>query len=102
MLDYINELDADFRVFYRFPSRPDAPGIADGHFGSFSGPRFLRLAWRTPSFQGAVAAKILQEKSREEQERAPRTPLAQGKNYKEVSLEQARAENLDLIEYEKV
>lgn len=105
MLDYINELDADFRVFYRFPSQPDAPGVADEYFGTFSGPQFLRLAWRTPSYQGAVAAKILQEKEKEEKgkkDRAPRSPMVQGKEFTEVSLDQVRQENLDLIEYEKV
>lgn len=104
MLDYINELDADFRVFYRFPERPDAPGIADEHFGSFSGPQFLRLAWRTPSYQGAVAAKALAEKEKAEKEKkanGPRTLQAKGTPYTEISLEQLQAEDSDLIEYEK-
>lgn len=101
MLDYLNELDSDFRVFYRFPSEPDAPGIADEYFGSFSGPRFLRLAWRTPAYQGAVAAKALHEREKAEKEKKPRTPAIKGE-YTEISLDQARQENSDLIEYEKV
>lgn len=98
MLDYLGEIDADFRVFYRYPAIPDAPGIAEEHFGAFSGPQFLRLAWRLPSYQGAVAAKVVHDKEQEKKERGPRT--LGNTAYDEVSLEQTVRDNSDLIEYE--
>lgn len=102
MLDFINELDADFRVFYRYPQDPSAPGIAEEEFGSFSGPQFLRLAWRTISYQGAVAAKAYAQKEKEEKSKTPRTVQAAGGQVEHQELEQVMMTDPDLIEYEKV
>lgn len=102
MIDYLPEIDADFRVFYHYPKEPDGPGIAEEHFGAFSGLRFLRLAWRLPSYQGAVAAKVLHEKEKAEKDKAPRTPMINGRDYEEASLERTIQSDADLIEYETV
>lgn len=101
MLDYMRELDADFRTFYHYPPDPSAPGILEEEFGSFSGPRFLSLAWRTASYQGAVAAKVFMEKKKEEDQKKPRTVRSQGE-VREASLTQVMGEDPDLIEYERV
>lgn len=52
ILDYLDDLDADFRVFYRID------GIADGQFGDLSAERFIALAERTPCYQGTIRALV--------------------------------------------
>lgn len=100
VLDYLPEIDADFRVFYRYPTVPDAPGIAEEHFGAFTGPQFLRLAWRLASYQGAVAAKVVHDQEKEKRDKTPRTPLIKNNTYEEITLGQTLKDNSDLIEYE--
>lgn len=100
MIDFLPEIDADFRVLYRFPQIPDAPGVAEENFGAFSGPQFLRLVWRLPSYQGAVAAKVLAEQEKEKKEKAPRSALIKGNDYIETSLDKTIKDDPDLIEYE--
>lgn len=46
VLDYLDDLDADFRVFYRIDD-----------IESLSGPRFLALALRVFAYQGVMAAR---------------------------------------------
>ncbi len=61
MLNHLDGLDADFRVFYRID------GIADGIFpASLTAPRFLALAHRTGAYEGVMAARIA-EADREDQ-----------------------------------
>lgn len=46
-LDHLDDLDADFRVFYRVD---DIEGL--------TGPRFLALALRVFAYQGVMAARV--------------------------------------------
>lgn len=46
MLDHLDDLDADFRVFYRVDDMEALPG-----------PRFLALAVRVFAYQGVMAAR---------------------------------------------
>jgi hypothetical protein len=48
MLAFWDDLDADFRVFYRID------GIGDGDYGDLSGPRFIALADRCLSYDGSL------------------------------------------------
>lgn len=45
-MDHLDDLDADFRVFYRIDD-----------MGSVPGPRFLALAMRVFAYQGVMAAR---------------------------------------------
>lgn len=47
VLDHLDDLDADFRVFYRIDD-----------FEELSGPRFLALAVRAAAYQGVMAARV--------------------------------------------
>lgn len=47
MLDHLDDLDADFRVFYRIDDMEVLPG-----------PRFLALALRVFAYQGVMAARV--------------------------------------------
>lgn len=47
VLDHLDDLDADFRVFYRIDD-----------VESLSGPRFLALALRVFAYQGVMAARV--------------------------------------------
>jgi hypothetical protein len=47
VLDHMDDLDADFRVFYRIDDIED-----------LSGPRFLALALRVFAYQGVMAARV--------------------------------------------
>jgi hypothetical protein len=62
LLDYIDDLDADFRVFYRID------GLADGNYGDLSGPRFLRLAFRTIHYRGVMRDRVMIENEKNERE----------------------------------
>ena len=46
ILDHLDDLDADFRVFYRIDD-----------IESLSGPRFMALAMRVFAYQGVMAAR---------------------------------------------
>lgn len=63
LLAFWDDLDADFRVFYRID------GIGDGDYGDLSGPRFLALAERCLSYEGSVS-KALQRLARTQHEQA--------------------------------
>jgi hypothetical protein len=47
MLDYVQDLEADFRVFYRIDD-----------LSTLDGPTFLSLAFRTPHYSGAMRAAL--------------------------------------------
>ena len=49
VLDYLDDLDADFRVFYRVDD-----------IEALSGPRFLALALRVFAYQGVMASRAAQ------------------------------------------
>jgi hypothetical protein len=51
-LDYLEDVDADFRVFYRID------GIADGEYGGLSAERFFGLLSRLPAYRGVVRARM--------------------------------------------
>lgn len=62
-------MDADFRVFYGIH------GIADGHYGDLSAPRFVALAERLPFYKGVMRGRIEIEQAEEaERPRAPVVP----------------------------
>lgn len=50
MLDYLDDLDADFRVFYRVDDIERLPG-----------PRFMALALRVAAYQGVMAARMAEQ-----------------------------------------
>lgn len=52
--NYLEDLEADFRVFYRIDD-----------FNEIDGPMFFRLAMRVGAYQGVIAARM----AKEEQER---------------------------------
>ncbi len=55
-LDFLDDLDADFRAFYRID------GIGDGRFPpDLSAPRFFALARRCSAYMGAMAAALSEE-----------------------------------------
>lgn len=103
VLDYLDDLDADFRVFYNFP--PDGGiGIADGNFGTFSALRFFRLAERVFAYSGVMAARVAKEKDDAEKQNptaAPngKPPSANGK--KHITLHQLMLIDPTLIQYER-
>lgn len=49
MLYHLNDLEADFRAFYR---------VTPVEILQMSGPQFLALAYRVSAFSGAMAARI--------------------------------------------
>lgn len=122
VVEHIRDLDADFRVFYRFPERADAPGIADGYFGDFSAPHFFRLAYRTFAYKGVMQSRAMKYYAEEEERKrnngsapgpqAPKLQQNQGMKWdrkkklheqpaQEVSLNKLRALDPTLIEYER-
>lgn len=50
MLDHLDDLDADFRVFYRVDD-----------IEALTGPRFLALALRVFAYQGVMASRAADE-----------------------------------------
>lgn len=52
MLDYLDDLAADFRVFYRVDD-----------FDELSGPQFLSLALRVSAYQGVLAARLSEQEN---------------------------------------
>lgn len=60
VINYLEDLEADFRVFYRVDD-----------FDEIDGPKFFRLAMRVGAYQGAIAARMAEERE-EEEEVAPR------------------------------
>lgn len=63
---YLDDIDADFRVFYRID------GVADGRFGGLDAARFVQLAERLPAYRGALRARAEAELA--ELDRAPGRP----------------------------
>lgn len=61
MLDHLDDLDADFRAFFRYPVAGDAPGIGDEVFGAMSSTRFFALAYRSTALSGVMAARVAAE-----------------------------------------
>ena len=55
MIDHLDDLDADFRRFYRID------GIGEQQFAGLSGPRFLALAWRVAAYGGVLTALLQQQ-----------------------------------------
>lgn len=61
MIDHLDDLDADFRVFYRID------GIGDGTFPpSLTAPRFLALAHRTGAYEGVMQARAAEEHAQDQ------------------------------------
>jgi hypothetical protein len=48
VLDHLDDLDADFRAYYRID------GVGDEEFGTLTGPRFFALAERVFCYGGAT------------------------------------------------
>lgn len=70
VLDNLDDLDADFRVYYRID------GIGDEDFGDLTGPRFFALASRLPLYGGAVTAMARRQFEALDLEGAVDTPPA--------------------------
>lgn len=105
VFEYVDDLDADFRAFYNFPASSDEPGIADGHFGRLTLPRFIRMAERVFAFNGVMAARALQEKEKKEPTRENPRPVGPQKTAQEkvhVRLSQLMLLDPTLIQYETV
>lgn len=62
MLGFWDDLDADFRRFYRID------GVGEGEYGDLSGPRFIALAERCLGYDGALL-RALQKLARQEADR---------------------------------
>ena len=90
-------------MFYRFPTDPTAPGIAEGNFGNLSSKRFFRMVERTFAFQGVMAARAMAEQQKK-QGPAP-TPARSSKpaqgEVKHVTLHEMMLLDPTLIQYEK-
>jgi hypothetical protein len=52
ILDHLDDLDADFRVFYRIDD-----------IESLTGPRFMALALRVFAYQGVMSARAVDRQS---------------------------------------
>ena len=113
MLDYLDDLDADFRVFYRID------GIAEGRYGDLTGPQFFRLANRTFHYRGVMRDRVMVEQNKSEEEsKSGFTPTEITRNYphahssstssmwsgevKEVPLAQLRALHPGIVEHRTV
>lgn len=60
-LDHLDDLDADFRVFYRID------GIGDERFPlGLTAPRFFALAHRSAAYEGVMAARVAEEMAEQE------------------------------------
>lgn len=68
MLDHQRDLWADFRVFYHL-SPTEALALP--------GPEYLALAYRTPVYQGVIAARIERDRRRAEVLGDEREPVAE-------------------------
>jgi hypothetical protein len=55
VLDYADDLDSDFRVFYR--------KSWDEMVATETGPRFFALAYRTGAYQGVMAARYEEQEN---------------------------------------
>lgn len=69
LLDYLDDLDSDFRVFYRID------GVSEGNYGGLSGPRFFKLAIRTIHYRGAMRDRIMAEQENSEEAKHPETKI---------------------------
>lgn len=62
-MDFINAVDADFRVFYGYE------GLADGYVpDDISGPRFIAMCEALPGYRGAVRMQFERILAEQEQE----------------------------------
>jgi hypothetical protein len=52
MLDHQRDLWADFRAFYH---------LSPAEARALPGPEYMALAWRTPAYSGAMAARLARE-----------------------------------------
>jgi hypothetical protein len=83
-LAFWDDLDADFRRFYRID------GIGDGDYGDLSGPRFIALADRCVAYGGALLRSL---------QRVHAAAMEEEKVDQELAENDARLANLsDLIE----
>lgn len=64
ILNHLDDVDSDFRVFHR------VDGVADGQYGGLTAERFFALAERLPTYHGAVRQVALAE----QQENKPDRP----------------------------
>jgi hypothetical protein len=54
----LDDLDADFRTFYRIELNPsEEPPVIEDYPG-LDGPRFFKLAFRASAYSGAMAARV--------------------------------------------
>lgn len=58
VVDYLDDIESDFSVFHRVDD-----------VWSMSGPRFFKLAWRLPAYQGVMQARAVAESERSPVER---------------------------------
>lgn len=108
VLDYLDDLDADFRAFYNFPS-DGGPGIADGNFGTFSAARFFKLAERTSAYSGVIAARFAklredrgkEDPSQQNQAQTQAPSNSNGQQKKIVTLHELMLIDPTLIQYER-
>jgi len=78
VLDHLDDLDADFRTFYRID------GVGDEQWPStLSAPRFFSLAYRVSAFGGVMAARaqadaepVAASRSRTDRREVPGTTAA--------------------------
>lgn len=110
LLDHLDDLDADFRVFYGIA------GIGEEIFGDLSGPRFFALAFRTIHFRGVMRDRIMSEQIKEEENNPQRSsggPVSHARSssstssmwsgeVKEVPLSQMKALHPGIIEHQVV
>lgn len=107
VLDYLDDLDADFRTFYRIPSDGSAPGIADGEFGNLTSARFFMLAERAAAYRGVMYARVAAESMKKNERNRPAQTSARStqpvqREKREVTMHQLMLIDPSLIQYEKV
>lgn len=84
VLDHLDDLETDFRVFYRIDDFEQIPST-----------QFLKYAYRVSAYNGVVAAKMMQQQEKQESSSAPvgkRTHL---------SMEAARIGDIERVESTK-
>ena len=56
MLDYLPDIESDLSALHGITI-----DIDNDDYGDLSGPKFFRLVWRLPAYQGALQAIVLAE-----------------------------------------
>lgn len=80
ILDYLDDLDADFRRFYRID------GIGDERFPhDMSAHRFFALAHRVSAYEGVMASRLMEQ----EHGTSKSTSNTHGSNVTEVASDKA-------------